>query len=587
MDKNNYFSKQEADCSINVSFSFSLPRGIQDRIQKNKIEEKGNYDLKLEFHHLSLLRGYDELLCLDTLHNVDRYWYQIETVKRVLKYQRGRVLLADEVGLGKTIEAGMLIKEYLLRGLVKRVLILAPSSLVSQWYEELLGKFDLEFVTTDHGEFRQNESFWKAHPLIIASINAAKSKKNFGLITQIEHDLIVVDEAHHMRNRNTLNWKLVNAFKKKFIFLISATPVQNNLVELFNLITLLNPGFLKTEKEFRQKYIASGKPKVPKNSEVLRQLLSEVMIRNTRSLIDVKLPPRFAATIMVNPSSMEQRIYEQISLLVRHAYENAGMDRFTLTHLQMRAGSSFFSLEELLNKILEKKGSFKTQIIEILNMVRQLTVTEKEKKVVELIKKKQGEKKIVFTQYRKTMELLAVLFKEQGISFTQFSGNMSNTEKDQAIIGFRNHAEVLLSTEVGGEGRNIQFCRTIINYDLPWNPMRIEQRIGRVHRIGQTQEVFIFNFCLKGSIEEYILDILDKKINMFELVVGEIDNILGNLDEETEFSDLILDIWVNSKNKEELTNKFNELADKMVQAKEEYLESKELDKKLLATNFEV
>ncbi len=577
----------EYNYNIDIKYSFSQPAPILSRIKENRTEDTSIYNTRLEYYHLSLLRGYDELLCLDTLKNVDHYWYQIETVKHVLKYFRGRILLADEVGLGKTIEACMLIKEYLMRGLIKRVLILTPTSLVSQWHEELSNKFGLSFATTDHEDFRQNKSFWMDHPMIIASINIAKSKKNFEQITHIEHDLVVVDEAHHMRNRSTLNWKLVNTLKKRFIFLISATPVQNNLIELFNLITLLKPGFLKTEREFRKKYIASGKPKMPKNSETLRQLLREVMIRNTRSLIDVKLPPRYATTIMIESLPLERQIYNQISSLVRQGYKDESLDRFSLTNLQMRAGSSFFSLEELLIKIRERNHSLNEQIAKILSLLSELKYSEKENMLMELIRKKPGDKKIIFTHYRKTLEYLADFLRKEGICFTQFSGDMSNALKDKAIDDFREHGEVLLSTEVGGEGRNIQFCRTIINYDLPWNPMRIEQRIGRIHRIGQTNDVFIFNFCLKGSVEEYILNILDKKINMFELVIGEIDNILGNLDEETEFSDLVMDIWINSNSMEEAEQEFNKLADKMIEAKKEYLESKELDEALLATDFEV
>jgi len=578
----------EDDYRIDVHFSFSPPDPILERIREHRTEEKSLYDLRLEFHHLSLLRGYDELLCLDTLRNVDRYWYQIETVKRVLKHYRGRVLLADEVGLGKTIEACMLIKEYLLRGMVKRVLVLTPTSLVSQWREELSGKFGLDFATTDDEGSRTNGTFWPDHPLIIASINLAKSRRNFENITQVEHDLVVVDEAHHMRNSSTLNWKLVNALKKRFIFLISATPVQNNLIELFNLITLLKPGFLKTQAEFRKRYVAPGKPKMPQNSDALRDLLREVMIRNTRSLIDVKLPPRFAATITVSPSPPEREIYDRISSLVREWFAGETLDWFTLTNLQMRAGSSIEALTEALEKMGEKKGDgVRNKAAEIIRMLPLPERSEKKTRLLALIRKKPGEKKIVFAHYLRTLDSLADLLTREGISFTVFRGGMTTRQKDEAIDDFRERQEVLLSTEVGGEGRNIQFCRTIINYDLPWNPMRIEQRIGRIHRIGQTNDVFIFNFCQKGSIEEYILDILDRKINMFELVIGEIDNILGNLDEEREFSDIVMDIWARSLTKEELEGSFERLGEWMVEAKKKYQESKRLDESILAADYAV
>ena len=145
---------------------------------------------------------------------------------------------------------------------------------------------------------------------------------------------------------------------------------------------------------------------------------------------------------------------------------------------------------------------------------------------------------------------------------------------------------VLLASETGGEGRNIQFANAIVNYDLPWNPMKIEQRIGRIHRIGQTQDVFIFNFCLKDSIEEYILQILHDKINMFELVVGEVETILGNADSEVDFSEIVMDIWLKHQVKPELDRAFEQLADELVQSKDRYREIQALDEQIFGEDFE-
>lgn len=176
----------------------------------------------IDYTYLTIQSGYDELLCLNAVNDVEKYWYQIETVKKVLKRFRGRVLLCDEVGLGKTIEAGMLIKEYLMRGMIKNVLILTPAPLVSQWREEMQAKFGIDFSTTDDTEFIHNPTnFWKLR-FIIASINTAKSSKNMSQVTEQFYDLVVVDEAHHLKNRTTLAWKLVNQMKKKFIFLLTA-----------------------------------------------------------------------------------------------------------------------------------------------------------------------------------------------------------------------------------------------------------------------------------------------------------------------------------------------------------------------------
>jgi SNF2 family DNA or RNA helicase len=247
------------------------------------------------------VREFEELLCVPLLHNVEHYWYQLETAKNVLKHFRGRALLADEVGLGKTIEAGMVMKEYMLRGLATRVLILTPASLVSQWQEEMQSKFDLPFTTTDSPLYRQDaERFWRETPCILASLQLARMPKNFETLVAQDFDLVVVDEAHYLRNRRTRNWQLINTVKKKFILLLSATPVQNNLVELYNLITVLKPGLLSTDAQFKRDYVKRGNPRLPVNSDKLRELLREVMIRNTRSLVDVSS----CASIMVLPTPL-------------------------------------------------------------------------------------------------------------------------------------------------------------------------------------------------------------------------------------------------------------------------------------------
>jgi len=294
---------RDVEPSIQSRFTFA-PIEEFAKILDSTPDPPGYYHARLDLAHLSLMSGFDELICLDQL-RIDRYWYQIETVRKVLKYFRGRVLLADEVGLGKTIEAGMLLKEYMLRGLVRRTLVLVPPALVSQWREELLTKFDIVSRTTDDVNQKPTPAFWRRQGVVVASINLAKSKTHTESVTRSEWDLVIVDEAHHLKNRSTLNWKLVNSLKKRFIFLLTATPVQNNLIELYNLLTLLMPGVLKTEAQFKKEYVLPGNPRMPKNPESLRSLLQEVMVRNIRSVVDVKLPRRYATTVIVEPSPRE------------------------------------------------------------------------------------------------------------------------------------------------------------------------------------------------------------------------------------------------------------------------------------------
>ena len=548
----------------------------------------GNYDpinfyqARLDLFNLSIMADYDQLVCLPTLTAIDKYWYQIETARKVLRQLGGRALLADEVGLGKTIEAGLIIAEYLARGMVRSLLVLTPASLVSQWQQELSDKFNISTITTDNRDPQQPiEEFWTNNPLIIASLNTAKSAKHYPHVTSRAWDLVVVDEAHHLKNRTTLNWKLVNALNKRFILMLTATPVQNSLVELFNLLTLLKPGLLQTEAAFKKEYVDSRNGRVPKNPEKLRSLMREVMVRNTRALVDVKLPKRFASTITVNPTDAEQKLYQDLNEYLR--IHDSQLDKFSRTNLLMRAGSSPIALADSLKQLTKRISD--EELKSLARRAAQMKQVEKAKALVEMLFKSR-QKTLVFTTHKATSTYLAETLRSSDIPFAEFQGGMSLQQKDAAIAAFRDTVGVLLASETGGEGRNIQFANVIINYDLPWNPMKIEQRIGRIHRIGQTQDVFIFNFCLKDSIEEYILRILHDKINMFELVVGEIETILGNVDDEFDFSEIVMDIWLKHNCKPELDTAFNQLADNLLKAKDQYRQTQELDEQIFGEDFE-
>lgn len=281
--------------------------------------------LRTEHARLRLLRGFEELLCLDGLHGVEHLPHQIETVRRVLRHFRGGVLLADEVGLGKTIEAGLLLREYLLRGMVKRVLILVPPALVSQWRDELSAKFGLDFAIAESGH-NIRDSFWQGNDRVLASLSLAKSPRNFDAVSAASWDLVIVDEAHHCRNRTTRNWQLVNALRRRRMFLLTATPVQNDLLELYNLLTLLEPGHLKTEADFKRSYVRRGNPRDPRNRERLRELLGQVMIRNTRSLVTIDLPPRYAQTFAVQPDEDEARLHRMLDTYLRWRSRSLGAE---------------------------------------------------------------------------------------------------------------------------------------------------------------------------------------------------------------------------------------------------------------------
>lgn len=572
------------DATIAVSFNLPSASSLL-AAPASGAEAWTDFRLRSDLTRLGLLKGFDELLCLPHLRNVDTYGYQVETVRKVLKQFRGRVVLADEVGLGKTIEAGMVLKEYMLRGMVERVLILTPATLVGQWIEEMESKFALSFASTYDSLARSDpEAFW-AQPRVIASIATARRQEHAEILFRQSHDVVVVDEAHHLRKRESSNWKLVNGLQKRFLLLLSATPVQNSLVELYNLLTLLKPGIFKTEKEFRSSYMTRGQPRLPANQERLRELMRDVMIRNTRALVEVRLPPRHAVTLKLEPAPEEGACYQELSQRVEELHRLNGMEhRLALRHLLSAAGSSPAAAAAALHRFASSKDGDGPWLA-LHQRYQMIEKGAKEEALLELLGRNPTEKKMIFVQHRETLERLARLLEAEGREHARFDGSMSGPDKDRAIENFRDQAPVLLCTQSGGEGRNLQFCNTLINFDLPWNPMAIEQRIGRLHRIGQTREVFVFNLAVRRTVEESILKVLDEKINMFELVVGEMDAILGEMDEGEEFAELVFKAWVETT-AEERPAAFERLGDRILEAKRQYEEVKVIDEALFGNDFE-
>jgi SNF2 family DNA or RNA helicase len=587
---------------MDAPYDLRLAPGAEQVIQAvadGRFAGRTAYLLQLEAWRLALVAGFDELVCLEAL-NFTPFDYQVKAAQTALRRFRGRGLLCDEVGLGKTIEAGLVLKEYLMRQMAERVLILTPPALVAQWREELASKFGLaDFVSSYDPDFRDLGSrAWEQFPRIIASLATARRAEHRRTITQVVYDLVVVDEAHHLKNRSSVSWKLVNALQKKYILFLTATPVQNRLDELYNLITILKPGQLKTPREFRRQFVVQGDPRLPKNRGRLRELLADVMVRHARGQVGIQLPPRRAHTIRLKLSAEERALYDDVSAFVRRCM--AGEDgesklsmahRFTLQTLQREIGSSPAAVRPTLLALADHEAlaADRETLLALADRAGQIAAWTKgaalEKLLLAQLAAGSGEKLIVFTHFRVTLDLLADLLRGMNVNFVLYHGGLSQSAKDEAINRFETEAQVLLSTEAAGEGRNLQFCRNMINFDLPWNPMRIEQRVGRIHRVGQTREVNIFNLSAEGTVENYILDILDSKLNMFELVIGEMDMILGQLEDERDFEDLILNVWLRATTPDEAATRFAELGETLAQAKEQYRRTKAHDEALFGEDF--
>ncbi len=581
------------------------------------------FELALRAARLSLHAGFDRLIALPLVRDVEPLEYQIRTAQTVLRRFRGRALLCDEVGLGKTIEAGLILSELAMRGLVRSVLVLVPPSLIEQWRGEMRRKFSIDLTSYDDPEFRdRGTAAWGEFDRVIASIHTAKRDPHRAAILERTWDLVIVDEAHHLRNRNTQAWKFAGALRKQFILLLTATPVQNNLEELFNLVTLLEPGLLSTAKRFQHQFVDRRDKLTPRNVDELHALLAEVMVRNRRSTVGLQFTRRWAKTESVAPSTTERELYRDVTDFVRARLRSARdkeiekekkkekkekgkgkiqeketetgkdnvsglMPRMALLTLQMALGSSSPAAAGTLRKVSENPRLSAGDRTQLTALADRASAQVESTKVDRLLKIVGGfpDKIVIFTQFLATQEMIRGRLRAAGHDVEVFHGGLSRLEKEAAIERFRGPARLLLCTEAGSEGRNLQFAHAVLNFDLPWNPMKIEQRIGRLSRIGQTRDVHVFNLVAAGTLEASVLHLLEAKLNMFELVIGEVDMILGNLDDEREFQDVVADRWAESDDSDDFAKRIDQLGERLLEAKQEYLRSRSHDDQLFGNRF--
>src|ERR1019366_4515929 len=469
-----------------------------------------------------------------------------------------------------TIEAALVLSELVMRGLARSVLVLTPPSLIEQWQGKIRRKFSLEIVNQDDPAFRQKGvDAWTQFDRVIVSLHTAKREPHRSAILARQWDLVIVDEAHHLRNRNTQMWKFASELRKQFILLLTATPVQNNLDELFNLVTLLEPGLLSTAKQFQRRFVDRKDKLTPKNVSELHTLLSEVMVRNRRSTVGLQFTRRWARTDRVVLTTQERALYDEVTRFVRLHLRSSGakggIARMALIALQMAMGSSSKAAASTLQNMAENDklaAADRDALTQLADQARGLSDHSKVDRLLQLLDE-YPDKLVLFTQFRATQELLQRRLTEARHEVAVFHGGLSRLEKEAAVERFRGPARLLLATEAGSEGRNLQFAHAVCNFDLPWNPMKIEQRIGRLSRIGQTHDVHVFNLVAADTVEAAVLHLLEAKLNMFELVIGEIDMILGNLEEEREFQEVVADLWAECNDQDDFARRMAELGNRL------------------------
>jgi SNF2 family DNA or RNA helicase len=522
----------------------------------------------------------DDLLCLPHC-RIERLDYQLRTALRVLGPLRGRALLSDEVGLGKTIEAGLIIKELLTRGMVHRFLVLTVPSLVDQWEEELADKFNLATATTNHAGARSDpQKFWSGNTGIIASLHTLKQAAQLEVARQIKWDILIVDEAHYLRNRDSQAWQAVNVLPRQFLLLLTATPVQNSIEELYNLVTLLQPGQLPSPKEFRARFLDPKRPRQPREPEDLRRLLGQVMIRNTRANAGLKLPPRRAETVLFEPDEIEREFWVKWEREFRERLLNLNASQASLWGrlLLQTAGSSPAAWKAALEKFPDAAAARAWR--------EQAPLETSWKRKCELIPpltRIEGGA-VIFTQFLETQAALADHLRGGRVETFVVNGSTPAPERQPITEEFRKRGGALILTHSGTEGRNLQFSRNLVNFDLPWNPMEIEQRIGRLHRLGQKHPVHIYNFVQSGTLQEHLLQILQEKLNLFELVVGETGLVLGERFSSDEFAEEVLRRWRESEGR--VAEALAGLGEELAVARDAYGEVKQLDETLFAKDYE-
>jgi len=525
--------------------------------------ERAWYELRREAERIALVPGFDRLITLDA-NAIKELPHQIDVAQRVLRDMGGRAILADEVGLGKTIEASIIYKELAIRGLARRALILTPASLVGQWQGELEEKFFERFETPAEPDD------WQRVTKAIVSHDRARSRRHAEEILRHRWDLVIVDEAHKVKSERGATYQFIEKIERDFILLLTATPLQNDLRELYNLITLLRPGQLGTWQEFRTQHLVSGDHRQPSDPEGLRALTHAVMIRTRRSSVvdDLDLPPRRPRHPEVRLTRAEADLYARTTDFLRRLYREGfikpaepeetedgaprkrtrrGILQLALIHLRQRLCSSSRALAESLAHLAESEHinpAYRT-IAKQLAKRAQGVKTHAKLDVLTGLLRETPDRLVVFSDHRPTIQLIEERVKKLGRKPIVYWGAHSTAERDKRIRAFHaDETSVLIATRAGSEGRNLQFCNVLVNYDLPWNPMVVEQRIGRLHRIGQKREVHIVNLAAAGTIESYILQLLDRKIKLFELVVGELDLILGEFGGGHQFEGRLATEWL-------------------------------------------
>lgn len=594
-------------------------------------------------------------------HQIDAALFALQT-----PFLKG-VILADEVGLGKTIEAGIVVSQYWAER-KRKILIIAPSSLRQQWSQELLEKFYVPSTLIDAKSIRtyrktHKKDLLKDDGVFICSYEFANS--NVDMLTG-GWDLVIADEAHKLRNYWTGRAKVADSVSEIFkwsqkVILLTATPLQNKLEELYGLVAVFDSKYFYSIDAFKERYIKNRDDSIYDDlSDRVAQISKRTLRRDAEKYI--KYTKRIPLTATFESAPEEQRLYDLVNEYLQRedlfAFPKSQRHLSALI-LRKRLGSSSYAVASTLENVAKRlrselasgqrrdnRGalfvddeltydeleefdktpeerttsihpSTNAQIQDEINELEQyaalaksITINQKAVKLNEaldmgfdkLSELGAPQKAIIFTDSTKTQEYIVQSLKDagRGEGVVIFNGSNNSPEsnaiyqewlvknKDSDLITgiqsadrrkalvdyFRDTGKIMIATEAAAEGINLQFCSMIVNYDLPWNPQRVEQRIGRCHRFGQKYNVIVVNFSNKGNIaEQRILELLTHKFHLFESVFGASDQVLGTIEDGLDFEKQIAGILNRCKTASDIDKAFKELESKYASEISEELKS--------------
>ena len=576
---------------------------------------------------------YDPLLAMN-VSKIDPLPHQIEGVYGyVLKLPRIRFLIADDPGAGKTIMAGLVVKELKLRNIARRFLLVVPGHLKDQWMRELKDRFEetFTFVSREYINAHYAENVWNKENQLITSIDFAKREEILPSISASRFDLVIVDEAHKMsayrygeKTTKTSRYELGEVLSKntEHLLFLTATPHKGDPENFRLLMDLLEPGFFADARMLTDSINSKDNPLL------IRRMKEDLKDFEGRPLF----LPRHVTTVAFNLSEREKVLYNEVSMYVHEQYNKAlTKDRrrnvaFALIILQRRMASSTYALyeslmrrrerlKELLQEFDVRRGQQRTpsffeieevedaseeerwreeEIWETLSVAenreelereistiegliekaKEVVETEGEVKLQQLKKTMQelrqrfpNEKILIFTESRDTMEYLERRIRSWGYSVNTIHGGMNLEDRVRAEGIFKNETQVMVATEAAGEGINLQFCHLMINYDIPWNPNRLEQRMGRIHRYGQTKEVFIFNLVAADTREGKVLKKLFEKLDEIKAVMksDKVFDVISEVLYGKDLYQLLLEAAASARDSEEILRELD------IRVDEEYI----------------